>query len=238
MSRRTAVSVAVLLAFWIVAAVATPAMAHLHERVGDIEFTVGWANEPAFAGEPNAVQVFVNDAHVDPAGAGEHTHAEGEEGGPVDPRRVKLTVEVIFGTKDATVKMDAVPLEPFAFGEPGELRTESLVPTRPGTYTFHFTGTIKGKAFDKFYTSGEIGAIAGTQYNDVRDVGEVSFPAEDPGNDELARALAQARTVAARQAKEAKDDAAGARLFGIIGIGVGVLGLLVAAIRRPKKAAS
>ncbi|MGH2727402.1 MAG: hypothetical protein ACRDKS_10585, partial [Actinomycetota bacterium] len=103
---------------------------------------------------------------------------------------------------------------------------------------FHFTGTIRGKAFDKFYTSGEKGAIEGTEYDDVREVGAVSFPTPDPGNDELARAITQARTVASREARNATDDAANARLFGIIGIGVGVLGLLVALVRRPKKAAS
>ena len=228
MSRRMSVISVGLLAVWIVAIAAMPAGAHLHERVGDIEFTVGWADEPAFAGEPNAVQVFVNEV---PTGAE-------EEGPPVDARLVKLTVEIMFGDKASTVKMPAVPLEAFPFGSPGEFRTETVVPTRSGTYTFHFTGTIKGKAFDKFYTSGSKGAIEGTEYSDVREVASVSFPEKDQTNNQLEEAVVNAQRVAARQVQDAKDDAKNAQLFGIIGIGIGVLGLLVAMLRRGKKATS
>lgn len=238
MTRRTSVIGVVLLAIWIVGAVAMPASAHLHERVGDVEVTVGWASEPAFAGEPNAVVFFVNEVLAEPAGG--HTHEEGaeEEGLPVDSRQVKLSVAVIFGDKDATVKLPAQPLTAFRFGDPGEFRSENLVPTRPGTYTFHITGTIKGKAFDRFYTSGEKGAIEGTEYDDIQEIAAVSFPAKDPDNGELARAIAETQSVAARQAKSASDDAKNARLFGIIGIAVGVVGLAVGLRPRGKKAAS
>lgn len=228
MLRRASAFGVVLVAIWIVAAFAVPASAHLHERVGDIEFTVGWVSEPAFAGEPNTIQVFVNEAP-----------AEGEEEGPpVDSRQVKLTVEVIFGDKDATVKMPAVPLEPFAFGSPGELRIETFVPSRSGTWTMHFKGTIKGMAFDKFYTSGSKGAIEGTEYSDVEAVAAVSFPEKDQTNADLTRALDQARKTAATATQAAKDEAKNAKLFGFIGIGIGVLALLVALLRRGKKVAS
>jgi hypothetical protein len=228
MSRRFSVA-AVLLAIWIVAVAALPASGHLHEKVGDIEFTVGWASEPAFAGEPNTIQVFVTEAA--PAG-GE------EEGPPVDSRQVKLTVEVIFGDKDATTKMAAVPLEPFAFGSPGEYRVETFVPSRAGTWTFHFTGTIKGKAFDKFYTSGSKGAIEGTEYSDVKEVAAVSFPEKDQTNADLARALDQTRKTAATGAQAAKDDAKNAKLFGIIGIALGAIGIAFGLRPRGKKAVS
>jgi hypothetical protein len=227
--KRTSALIVVLLAVVFVAVFAMPASAHLHERVGDVEVTVGWSSEPAFSGEPNTVQLFVTEAQAD----------AGEEGGPpVDSRQVKLTVEVIFGDKDATVKLPAQPLTSFAFGEPGEYRSEALVPTRPGTYTFHIAGTIKGKAFDKFYTSGEKGEINGTQYNDIREIASVAFPAKDPDNNQLARAVADAKLVASREAKKAADDAKTARLFGIVGIAVGVIGLGFGLRPRRKKAAS
>jgi hypothetical protein len=228
MSRRFSVA-AMLLAMWIVAVAALPASGHLHEKVGDIEFTVGWVSEPAFAGEPNTIQVFITEA---PSAEGE------EEGPPVDSRQVKLTVEVIFGDKDATVKMPAVPLEPFAFGSPGEFRVETFVPSRAGTWTFHFTGTIKGKAFDKFYTSGSKGAIEGTEYSDVKEVAAVSFPEKDQTNADLARALDQTRKTAATGAQAAKDDAKNAKLFGIIGIAFGAVGIAFGLRPRGKKAAS
>jgi len=227
MKRTSLVVTAVLLAFWVVGASALPASAHLHEQVGDIVFTVGWSSEPAFAGEPNSVQVSVNEAA-----------SGGEEGPPVDARQVKLTVEIIFGERNGTEKLPPVPLESFAFGSPGEFRTEAIVPTRPGTYTFHFAGTIEGKAFDKYYTSGEKGAIEGTQYNDVNEVAAVSFPEKDPTNGQLALALENAEKTASAAADKASDDAKNARLFGIIGIAVGVIGLAVGLRPRGKKAAS
>lgn len=238
MSRRLAIVCAALLSFWMLAALAAPAMAHLHEQVGDIEFTVGWSSEPAFAGESNSVQVFVTQAPAAPAG--DHTHGEGteEEGPPVPARQVKLTVEVIFGDKDSTVKMAAVPLESFAFGAPGEWRTETIVPTRAGTYTFHFAGTIKGKAFDKYYTSGSKGAIEGTEFSDVREVAAVSFPEKDQTNSQLGAAILNLRRTSVSEVAAAKNEAETARLLGIIGIALGALGLLFGLRPRDKKAAS
>ena len=231
MSRRFSVFAAALLAAWILAA-AAPASAHLHERVGDIEFSVGWASEPAFAGEPNTVQVFVNEAH-----AGDEAHAEGEEEGPpVATRQVQLTVEVIFGDKDATVKMPAVPLEPYAFGGPGEFRVETFVPSRSGTWTFHFKGTIKGKAFDRFYTSGSKGAVEGTEFSDVREIAAVSFPEKDQSNADLARALDQTRKTAATSVQAAEDDAKNAKLFGLIGVALGAIGIVLGLRPRGKRA--
>lgn len=235
MKRKSIVVIGVLVALWLLVAV-VPASAHLHERVGDIEFTTGWSSEPAFAGEPNAVQVFVTEAHAGPEG--EHAEGEEEEGPPVDSRQVKLNVEIIFGDRNGTEKLPAMPIEAFAFGEPGEFRSEAIVPTRPGTYTFHFTGTIRGKAFDRFYTSGEKGAINGTQYNDVKEVAAVSFPEKDQTNGQLGTAITGLRTSAAAATKKAEDTAKTARLLAIIGIAVGVLGLLLGLRPRGKKAAS
>ena len=237
MKRTVSVTLVALLSLWMVTLAPSPASAHLHDQFGNVGVTVGWINEPAFAGEPNGVQVFLEEAAAEPAG--EHTHDEATaETKPVAANQVKLTVEIMFGEQDATVKLPAQPLEAFSFGEPGEWRSEQIVPTRPGTYTFHISGTIKGKAFDKFYTSGEKGAIEGTQYNDIREIAAVSFPEKDPPSGELADAIEQSRTTLAASAKKASDDAKNARLFGIIGIGVGVLGLIVGLRPRGKKAAS
>ena len=58
-----------------------------------------------------------------------------------------LKVEVSFG--DQTQEF---PIEPFfdeeeGFGIPGDYRAW-LIPTRAGTYSFHFTGTIDGEDVD------------------------------------------------------------------------------------------
>src|SRR2546425_1008086 len=54
-----------------------------------------------------------------------------------------------------------------------------FVPTRPGTYTFHFTGAIKRQQVDLRITSGE------TTFDDIKDSNEAQFPAKDPSNADL-----------------------------------------------------
>src|SRR5260221_7981161 len=45
---------------------ANPASAHEHRHVGAYELTVGWQNEPTYAGYPNAVIVLIKDASGKP----------------------------------------------------------------------------------------------------------------------------------------------------------------------------
>ncbi len=221
---------------WAIAAIlvlpAAPAGAHLHDHVGGVNITVGWAEEPAFAGQPNAVEVVLTEG-----GAGDHEHGAGEET-PVDPKQVGLKVEIIFGDRAGTEKLDPVALTPFRFGGSGEFRTASIVPTRPGTYTFHISGKLKGRAFDKFYTSGEKGKIEGTQFNDVNDVQTVSFPAKDPSNRELAdsvQRLQQEMSASRVAARKAADDTGFARTVGFGGVAIGVIALALALLFRLRK---
>jgi hypothetical protein len=225
MSRRVSVIAAALIAMWMIAA-ASPAAAHLADRVGAVEIEIGWATEPTFTGQPNAVVMFMN------------VIRSRSQAVPLEAGEASLSVEIIFGEKDGTQKMKPVPLEPFEFGEPGEWRSESFVPTRPGAFTFHVTGTLRGRAFDRFYTSGERGAIEGTKFDDVREIAAVSFPEKDQTNADLARALDQSRKTAAAAAQAAKDDAKDAKLFGIIGIALGAIAIVFGLRPRRKKAAS
>ena len=56
-----------------------------------------------------------------------------------------------------------------------------MVPTRPGAYTFHFTGTIRGDAIDETFKSSD------TTFDDIKAASEVEFPAKDPSTGELAQ---------------------------------------------------
>ena len=135
---------------------APAAFAHEHRAVGKYEFTVGWNDEPAYAGFKNAVGVEIEDASHKPVTDG-----------------VDLKVEVGTGTSKVTLPMEA------AFGQPGNYRS-SIVPTRPGKYTFHFTGTIRGEAVDATFTSSE------TTFDDIKSPSDVQFPAKDPTTGDLA----------------------------------------------------
>lgn len=189
---------------------AGPALAHEIRPVGPLEVVVGWLEEPAFAGFRNAVSLNASRG------------GQPVEGGV-------LEVQVIFGTAEDGTPGEPMELRP-AFGEPGEYRA-FLIPTRPGTYAFHVTGRIGGRAFDETFTSGE------DTFNDIVDTREAEFPAQDPSRGELARRAEQIdERLAAAQAEveDANDAADQAKLFGYVGVGLGAIALLVALLRRPR----
>jgi hypothetical protein len=93
-------------------------------------------------------------------------------------------------------------------GEPGDYRA-FFIPTTPGAYTFHFTGTIKGKKIDKSFTSIKDG------FDEVTDPTEVQYPAVDPSGGQLATRLdresARVNAALATDRKQASDEVASAR---------------------------
>ena len=115
---------------------AAPASAHERRTVGAYNFAVGWGDEPAYTAFKNSVQVTVTEAN---GGAAVTDIADG------------LTVEVSKGADK--VKLPIVAnFRVGAFGTPGDYRAW-VTPTRPGSYAFHFTGTIRGQAVDASFTS-------------------------------------------------------------------------------------
>jgi hypothetical protein len=202
--------------------VAPAALAHEGRPTGDgdLHMVVGFGTEPAYAGQPNSVQLIL-----------EHD----EE--PVVDLGNTLDVEVSFG--DETMALELEPnFAVGAFGEPGDYRAW-FIPTRPGQYTFHFTGTIDGEEIDETFTSGP------DTFSDVNATADIEFPVQDPTNGELADRIEQesgrigdagdtaeqamaAADEAAAGVEKASDDASGARTLGVIGLVVGALGLLAA----------
>ncbi len=193
--------------------IAPAALAHEPRQKGDLEMVVGFGTEPAYAGQPNSVQLIL-------------VHG----GKPVVDLGDTLAVEVSFG--DETMEL---PIEPFfavgEFGEPGDYRAW-FIPTRPGQYAFHFSGTIDGEEVDETFTSGP------NTFSDVSNPADIQFPAQDPTTGELAEridrevprlasAIEDARVEAVAQANLA-SDVSSARTFGVIGLVVGGIGLIVA----------
>jgi hypothetical protein len=208
----------------ITAALAPAALAHEGRPTGDgdLAMVVGFGTEPAYAGQPNSVQLIL-----------EHD----EE--PVVDLGNTLDVEVSFGEETM-----ALELEPNfvvgEFGEPGDYRAW-FIPTRPGQYAFHFTGTIDGEDIDETFTSGP------DTFSDVTDPAEIEFPVQDPTNGELAEridqeserivaasATADEARAAADQAsadlEQASDDASSAQTMAVVGLVVGAVGLIVAVV--------
>ncbi len=189
-------------------ALAAPALAHETRAEGGVEAVVGWAEEPAYVGFPNAVQLTLSDTSgnaITDLGADE------------------LKVEVTFGDQ----KTAPMPMEPAfqvgSFGTPGEYHAD-LIPTRGGSYSFHFIGTIKGQPYDQTFTSGE------ETFDSPRNPADVSFPAKDPTAGELAASI---------ERLSSGDGGSESGNTGKIALGLGVaaLAIALAALVKSRRAA-
>jgi hypothetical protein len=178
----------------------TPVLAHEQRQAGQFQLTVGWAEEPAYTDLLNAVDVTVRDA----------------SGAPVSDLGDGLTVRVVTGG----LVSQPLALHPVA-GVAGEYRS-AVLPTRPGTYTFRFSGSIHGQTVDESFTS------SGGTFDDVRDAGTVQFPAQDPTRAEIAQGLDRSQRRADRQVAALEADLAATRRELLVAAVVAAAALLAA----------
>ncbi|HWC43010.1 MAG TPA: hypothetical protein VHK02_13575 [Actinomycetota bacterium] len=206
MRKRTATTVAALLAVLLVPLLGVPALAHEDHKVANYNVEVGFGTEPAYAGVTNSVQLIITN-NGDPV-----TNAKG--------------LKVAVSTGDAEPK--PFPLEPYwsdDFGQKGDYRA-FFIPTTPGAYTFKVTGTLGGKKVDESYTSGEDG------FDEVTDPAEVQYPSPQPTGSQLTtrldRETARLNAAMDAQREQADDQVADARRLATVGVVVGAIGLLAA----------
>lgn len=183
-------------------AVSIPASAHEVRTVGAYQFTVGWLHEPAYADEQNAVQFLLKDA----------------SGNPLNDLGDTLKVEVLYQGQKMAAQSLVPTFDPdTGLGMQGEYLA-SLIPTRPGKYTFHFTGTIKNQSVDQSFTSGP------NTFDEVKEPNAVEFPAQDPTRSQVSQKLDRLDARLAAAQTSAQNDAALARDLAIVAIVLGVLG--------------
>lgn len=206
MNKRVARSLMVgLLVVDVACMAATPASAHETRGGGSVRFVVGWGDEPTYTGFKNSVQVTVTEA----------------SGTPVTDLGDTLKVEVIKGAERTTLPL--VPnFRAGGPGKPGDYRAW-LTPTRPGSYTFRLTGTVRGQSVDESFTSSP------TTFNEVEDMTSIAFPAKDPSTGQLATRIDREVPRLESELRNAEDSADGARALALAGVLVGVVGLLTAA---------
>jgi hypothetical protein len=187
---------------------APAAFAHAQRQAGPIHMEIGFGTEPAYVGQPNSVQIILT-----------------ERGKPVVNLGDALKVQVSFGGQQQDIPLEA-NFEVGGDGTPGDYRAW-FIPSQPGPYTFHFTGTVHGTKIDESLTSGP------KTFDEVQDPAEAAFPpVNTPTTQELADRIQQDATrlsdatAAAASAKSAADSA---RTVAIVGVVVGLIGLAVAA---------
>ena len=184
---------------------ASPASAHETRIVGDVVMVVGWSSEPTYAGYQNAAGVRLSEVG----------RSEEEEGPPISD--AELQVEILFGDESSTTRTGPLPMEE-AFSEPGLFEAD-VIPTRPGTYTYHVTGTAAGQQIDEFFTSSD------DTFSNVNVPADIQFPERDPTAGELAQAVERLRTTV----DEGGDQTA---LWVAVGSGVIAVVALVLAMRK------
>jgi hypothetical protein len=154
----------------------TPALAHERRDVGNVQFVVGFIDEPAIQDEPNGIDLTITDTATQQ---------------PVEGAEKTLKATIAFGGGQPK----EFPLRA-RFRMPGKY-TADLIPTRSGTYIFTFSGDINGQSVNERFESGP------GRFNDVQPATELQFPVRElsPAEtaarlDEAQQAAAQARTLA------------------------------------------
>jgi hypothetical protein len=191
------------------------ASAHQEKEVGPYTLAVGFGTEPdTYAGYPNSVQLLLS-----------------KGGKPVVDLGDTLKVVVEFGDQSS----DPMPLEAFfeigEIGIPGDYRA-FFVPSQPGDYTFHITGTIHGTKVDESFSSGP------KTFSSVQDISSATFPkVQSPTNADLAARIetesnrtSTSLAAATEAANSAKDAADSAKTVGVVAVVVGAIALIVGVV--------
>jgi hypothetical protein len=193
-------------------------LAHEETVVGDVKIVGGWVNEPPLVNQFNGIALTITRNSTDE---------------PITNAVAQLDVTVKKGT--LTKSLDFQPTE-----EPGVYVAE-ILPTQVGLYEVVFRGSIAGQAVS---TQVEI--------EDVEDTRSREFPPRQGDNDPISQEIIdqlqqviadlnsqvdQATTAseeavasageAAAAAADLKVSADRAYLFGMVGVGVGVAGIII-----------
>jgi len=141
------------------------AAAHETRMVGPYQFVVGWLNEPAFQGQPNAATIRVTDPRVSPAK-------------PVVGLEKTVTIQVFSGglTTPFTGTVRSV------FGQAG-LYALDMFPTASGGYKYRVAGKVESLDVNETFESGP------STFADVVAVNSLQYPEQVPGGVDLTRRL-------------------------------------------------
>jgi len=208
---------------------AMPASAHAEREAGRYSFEIGFGTEPAYAGQPNSLQVLIS--------------RDGKPATDLAGQLDGLMAHAYYGAKaDSKLENAMMPLEPYFgddWGTPGDYRS-FFVPTQPGAYTFALEGKLGAQKINLIIPSGP------ETFGDVNDPAKSALPAvKDPTTGQLAQRLDREATrvngtvaAAAAAQRDAEDAAGQARMLALGGLLVGGVGLVVGGLalarsRRP-----
>ena len=200
------------------------AWAHTHRVLTingqQIEFVVGWVNEPAYANEINAVDFWAHYINATCPQGAESTTC------PVYGLDQSLRVTVVMGGQSTTIGFspnlsDDIP--PLFYGE----YTAEIEPTAPGTVSFIIFGNIGATAVNETFTCGP------TTFECVDPASEIQFPQSTSSSGDFQSALSNAQSqISSLQSQVTQLQGTVQTAFAVAGVGVavGIIGLAAAAI--------
>jgi hypothetical protein len=192
-----------------------------------VEFVVGWVNEPAYAGEINYVDFWAHYINATcPQGTVSTTC-------PVYGIDQSLQVQVMLGGQSEVLQFypnlsNDVP--PLFYGE----YNAPLTPTVPGTISFRIFGNMNGTAVNETFTCGP------TTFECVDPATEIQFPSQISSSGDFQSALTNVQSQISNmqtQVTNMQNQVQSAYLIGGLGVVIGILGVAVgaAAILKSKK---
>jgi hypothetical protein len=200
-----------------------PAEAHITKVYGNYLVQIGWDNEPVYTGLVNAAQVTIK-------------KGSGDTAKPVINALKDLQISVKYGS--VTKPLDFLPSSTVD----GQYHAV-LIPTKVGTYSLVFTGTVEGQTVD-----GEI------PLDDVASVDTLNFPSSTGSSQDATANVGQLGTLVNQLTSDIEDaknnaDAASKSVSNVVqsfqqvkdttdrlymismtGIGIGIAGIVIAVI--------
>ncbi len=236
MKARIGIPAIVMFVCIILLASAPSAWAHTHRVLTingqQIEFVVGWVNEPAYANEINAVDFWAHYIN------GTCPQGTVSTSCPVYGLDQSLRVTVILGGQSTTLSFSpnlSNDVPPLFYGE----YTAEVEPTVPGTISFIIFGNIGGTAVNETFTCGP------TTYECVDPASEIQFPQQSASSSDLQTALTNAQSQISTlqsQVTQMQDSIQTAYTVGVVGVAIGVIGVVAGLIamnrgrkRRPNR---
>ena len=196
------------------------ALAHEEIVRGDVKIVGGWTNEPPYVNQINGIELNITRI---------------SNGQPINNALAQVDVSMRKGG-------ETKPLE-FQPTEEAGLYVAEILPTQTGQYAIAFQGTIAGAAFNGQLEIEDVGNTRLLEFPPASSSGGVSDEVLDQLQtvvtdltaqvdqattaSEKAQQAAQAATESAAEQKVAADRA---YLFGMVGVGVGVAGIIIGVV--------
>ena len=199
-----------------------PAEAHITKVFGNYLVQVGWDNEPVYTGLVNAAQVTIK-------------KGSGDSAKPVINALKNMQISLKYG--GVTKPLDLLPSSTVD----GQYHAP-LIPTRVGTYSLVFKGTIEDQAIDTEIQLDDVASVdtlnfpssAGSSADNTN-VGQMGTVLNQLTNDieeakNNADAAAKSVSNVAQSFQQVKDTTDNLYMISMTGIGIGIAGIVIAVI--------